>query len=80
MTTKIYIVRLIKPFKGTNMYVFGSVSAIFDTIPWQQVGITERKLRDIEKVCSVGYYENQNCTITQSILLRKRKTPRRNVG
>ena len=69
--TTVYVLRLIKPFKGKRLYVFGSIAAIYDTIPIEQLGIRQRRLKEVEKICSKGEFENEKCNIIQSQVLRK---------
>ena len=56
---RVYHVHLHEAFEGEKDYYFGSIIAIFRTIPERLIGVTyktlkSRKLRD---------YQNQNCII-----------------
>lgn len=69
MSTKVVHLRLNEPFEGQTDFYFGSIKAIYDSIPQDRVGIaykslTNHGIRD-------GRYTNNLCSIDIGVMRRK---------
>jgi hypothetical protein len=71
MDKKLKVIHLYE--KETNKhYYFGSISAIYNYLNTEQVGITYSSLKTC-RLRTVGFYENKKVVIRQSYLLTKPK-------
>lgn len=68
-TEKIIHVELKKPYKGKKNYYFGSMSAIYEEIPENIIGIKLISLWNVDLKASE--YSNNFCTIRMDVLKRK---------
>lgn len=67
----IYSVILTSPYLGKKIYHFGSLAAIYQTIPVELIGVKLSRLYAVG-VATGSVYTNQHCTIQQHELIRKR--------
>lgn len=65
---KVVHVQLERPYKGKQNYYFGSVAAIYDTLPVSSVGITKESLWH---ALTVGEYRSKTATIRKGEIIRK---------
>lgn len=66
---KVIHVELKKPYKGKINYYFGSMSAIYEEIPENIIGIKLISLWNVDLKASE--YSNNFCTIRMDVLKRK---------
>jgi len=69
MSTKVVHLRLNEPFEGQNDFYFGSIKAIYDTIPKERIGIGYKSLTNHGLKGNI--YKNSLCTIDIGIMRRK---------
>lgn len=67
---KIVHLHLNEPHEGQTDFYFGSIKAIYDTMPKETVGITYKALT-AAILKKGGKYENTKCTIDVGQLVRK---------
>ena len=66
-----YSVKLKKPFNGKSDFFFGSLSAIYETLTSEQLGVGLGRLYNIG-VSRGEKYDGRLCCITQNTLIRKK--------
>ena len=64
---KIVHVQLVQPYNGKANYYFGSIAAIYDTLPVEIVGIAKSSLWEMGDL-----YQGKKATIRKSTIIRKR--------
>lgn len=67
----IYIVTLVTPYKGSHVFTFGSLAAIYDIFTHEVIGVRLAYLY----ACGVAtghVYSNRFCSIQQHYLVRKK--------
>lgn len=69
----VYVVQLLKPYRGVRQFVFGSIAALYETIPEIKIGISKRKIMEREKICTKGVFVNEKVNIVQSKIIRSVK-------
>jgi hypothetical protein len=70
--TYVYKVSLKEPIDGKPDYIFGSLSAIYDTFTPYQIGCKVQRLWNI-KITEDNPYIGRKCTITKELLHRKKQ-------
>lgn len=70
MNTKVIHLHLNEPHEGEQDFYFGSLKAIYDSIPQDKVGIAYKSLTNAIR-CKTEY-KNKRCTIKVGHLERKK--------
>ena len=66
-----YSVHLVNPFQDKRVYYFGSIAAIYQTIPEDKIGVRLSRLYAVG-VATGAVYTNSLCSIQQRTLIRKK--------
>ena len=69
MSTKVVHVRMKDPFEGQSDFYFGSIKAIYDSIPQDRIGISYKSLTN--HGIKGNRYENSLCSIDIGMMKRK---------
>ena len=72
MKQKVVHLHLKESFNNETEYYFGSISAIYDIVPKELVGISYRALTNALR--GVNHYENRKVIIHVGIMYRKAQT------
>jgi len=72
MKTKVVHLHLKEPFNGESDFYFGSLKAIFDTVPHEAIRISYKYLTNA--IHGKDLFENKRCTIRIAHLERKQQS------
>ncbi len=70
MKTKVVHLHLNEPYNGKTDFYFGSLKAIFDTIPREAIHISYKYLTNA--IRDKDLFQNKRCTIRIGELIRKK--------
>lgn len=71
MSTKVIHIHLNEPFQGQSDFYFGSIKAVYDSIPQDSLGIAYKSLTNALR--GKSEYQNRRCTIKMGHLERKKQ-------
>lgn len=71
MSTKVIHIHLNEPFQGQSDFYFGSIKAVYDSIPQDSLGIAYKSLTNALR--GKSEYQNRRCTIKTGHLERKKQ-------
>lgn len=72
MKTKVVHLHLKEPYNGESDFYFGSLKAIFDTIPHEAINISYKYLTNA--IRDKDLFQNKRCTIRIGYLERKQQS------
>lgn len=66
---KVIHVELREPYNGKKHYYFGSITAIYDTLPHEVIGVAKETIWKYD--LPIKEYSNRFCTIRMGCLIQK---------
>ena len=74
MKTKVVHLHLNEPYNGETDFYFGSLKAIFDSVPYEAIRISYKYLTNA--IRGKTQFQNKRCTIRIASLERKQQSKR----